>query len=123
MSYNLLEPPPGVVGGAGVGGMNTNTNFYVVLAVAGALVNANGSRVDDLGSNGSQSDYSAVHAGYTIYDQAMAHVRALALFNHMDVSAADTDFTLPAALFPGVPQPDAVLVRHLGVPHPTVCPR
>ncbi|EKM48130.1 glycoside hydrolase family 79 protein [Phanerochaete carnosa HHB-10118-sp] len=59
--YNLLELLAGVVGGASVASANTNTNFYAVLAVAGALVSTNGSRVLDLGIDSSQSNYSAAH--------------------------------------------------------------
>ncbi|EKM49897.1 glycoside hydrolase family 79 protein [Phanerochaete carnosa HHB-10118-sp] len=62
MSYNLLESPAGVAGGASVGSTNTNTNFYAMLAVAGALVNTNRSRILDLSIDGSQSNYSAAHA-------------------------------------------------------------
>ncbi|EKM59829.1 glycoside hydrolase family 79 protein [Phanerochaete carnosa HHB-10118-sp] len=117
VSYNPLEPPAGDAGGAGAWG--TNTNFYAMLAVTEALANANGSRVVDLGVDGSQSDFGAVHAGYAVYDQATARVHALALFNYANASAAATDFALPAALFDAAPLPAAVLVRYLSAPSAT----
>ncbi|EKM48771.1 uncharacterized protein PHACADRAFT_266151 [Phanerochaete carnosa HHB-10118-sp] len=59
--YNLLKLLAGVACGASVGSANTNMNFYAVLAVAGALVSANGSHVLDLGIDSSQSNYSAAY--------------------------------------------------------------
>ncbi|EKM48722.1 glycoside hydrolase family 79 protein [Phanerochaete carnosa HHB-10118-sp] len=61
ISYNLLELLAGVAGGASVGSANMIANFYAVLAVAGAPMSANGSRVLNLSIDGSQSNYSTTH--------------------------------------------------------------
>ena len=117
VSYNIFDPPHTNAGGPGA--WTTNTNFYAMLAVTEALQNTNGSRVVDLNVDSSVTDYSAVHAGYAIYDQSTAHVHTLALFNYANASAASTDFDLPAAFFAGAADSGAVLVRYLSAPSAT----
>ncbi|KAI0700786.1 glycoside hydrolase family 79 protein [Cytidiella melzeri] len=94
--YNLFDPPA-VAGGA----WTTNPNFYAMLAVNEALQSAggSGSRVVDLNVGGSVTDYSAVQAGYAVYDAKKEGVSSVVLFNYANASMQSTDFVLPASLF------------------------
>ncbi|GJE84970.1 glycoside hydrolase family 79 protein [Phanerochaete sordida] len=117
VTYNIFDPPHSFP--AGPGAWTTNTNFYAMLAVTEALQNANGSRVVDLNVDSSLSDYSAVHAGYALYDQASGGVHALALFNYANASAQSTDFALGEAFFAHASDASAVLVRYMSAPTAT----
>lgn len=116
VSYNIFDPPAGPAGSAG--SWSTNANFYAMLAVTEALQSgSNGSRVVDLNLSNSVHDYTAVQAGYAVYDAASSKVSRLALFNYANISAQSTDFTLPASFFSG--SNGNVLVRYLTAPTAT----
>lgn len=115
VSYNLFDPPAGPAGGAGA--WTTNANWYAMLAVTEALQSTGGSRVVDLNLANSQHDYTAVQAGYAVYDASSNNVNHLALFNYANNSAAGTDFALPSSFFTG--SSSNVLVRYLTAPSAT----
>lgn len=117
VSYNLFDPPDGAAGGAGV--WTANANFYSVLAVTEALQTTKGSKVVDLNLNNSLNDYSAINAGYAIYDASSSNVRTLVLFNYANMSAQASDYVIPASVFTGAADNANVMVRYLVAPTAT----
>ncbi len=116
VTYKVFDPPAGPAGAAGT--WTTNPNFYAMLAVTEALQNSNGSRVVDLNLENSVSDYSAVAAGYAVYDASSpSNVHSLVLFNYANASAQGSDYTLPASFFAG--SGGNVLVRYMTAPSAT----
>ena len=83
VSYNLFNYP-----GDGVDGWTTGATYYSYFPILQGLQSHNGSRVVDLGLNGTSA------AGYGIYDKETSELYRMVLINYQDGNGP-VDFVIP----------------------------